>query len=305
MQQVRLPLGDAGDDWRQAVRLSLARHRERRARLGVPGPGGAPDAAKVVPFQRPSPVRRIPVAAAGSQSSAAGLACAPEPAPIATPSPEPLAEPVIVAPPRPASPSGMTLPLPFATAEGHVEIEAPPPPNDIAEPIASLAVRPASPQARFRGGIEDAAWAVLLAASFSLAAWIAHGFPAPMRLTRATLPWWLGLIVGLPAFWSLILAWTSMQLGAQTPGMRRAGLVVMTFDGRLADRALRRRRTWASVISLGALGLGYFWVFLDPDQMTWHDHLSGTLLVAPPRQHVAAGASAVGASAGSRLRTRQ
>jgi uncharacterized RDD family membrane protein YckC len=38
-------------------------------------------------------------------------------------------------------------------------------------------------------------------------------------------------------------------------------------------------RFTASCLSLAALGLGFFWVFVDPHRRTWHDHLSHTYIV--------------------------
>jgi uncharacterized RDD family membrane protein YckC len=72
----------------------------------------------------------------------------------------------------------------------------------------------------------------------------------------------------------------SFYLCGRTPGMRFAHLLVLTYDGMPANGRILRRRAWASLLSLGALGLGYWWVLVDEDRLTWHDHLSETYVTS-------------------------
>lgn len=310
-EQARLPLG--GPDWREEVRASMIRHRQRRARLGGAA-GGAGEAAgeaeKVVPFRRRPGTHRIPIVVQGASGretvlapttaapTAVSVALAPDagtniaagvngnaaiaPAlPAAEPLAEPVVAPVMAPPPRREAPPDITLPLPFAAQEGHVEIAAPAPrlPPAAASAAPILAVTPAPPGLRWAAGMEDGLCALGLALAFLLAGWFALGMPAPPHyLGRTELRFAAALLAALPAFWFMVLIGASLTWGAATPGMRRHGLRLVDFDGRPAGRAARRRRVWVSLFSLGALGLGYLWMFLDPDELTWHDHLSGTIV---------------------------
>jgi uncharacterized RDD family membrane protein YckC len=61
-----------------------------------------------------------------------------------------------------------------------------------------------------------------------------------------------------------------------TPGMRFAGLRLVDFDGRPADREQRCVRQIAAILSLAAAGLGLVWALVDEEKLTWHDHISKT-----------------------------
>lgn len=63
-----------------------------------------------------------------------------------------------------------------------------------------------------------------------------------------------------------------------TPGLRATRLKIFRFDGSPASRNLRRWRVVASALSFVSLGLGYAWIFLDEDQLSWHDRITRTHL---------------------------
>ena len=67
--------------------------------------------------------------------------------------------------------------------------------------------------------------------------------------------------------------------GGQTLGMRVWRMRVVTADGR--PLALRQAvlRLASALLSWATLGLGFLWVLVDPQQLAWHDRLSGTRLV--------------------------
>lgn len=70
----------------------------------------------------------------------------------------------------------------------------------------------------------------------------------------------------------------------QTVGMLAWRLRVERNDGaRLTWRDALLRLAGASV-SLAALGLGYFWIWIDRDQLAWHDRWSGTRVVVVPKK---------------------
>lgn len=63
-----------------------------------------------------------------------------------------------------------------------------------------------------------------------------------------------------------------------TPGLRATHLRIARFDGAPASRNLRRWRVVASALSFVSLGLGYAWIYLDEDQLSWHDRITKTHL---------------------------
>lgn len=42
-------------------------------------------------------------------------------------------------------------------------------------------------------------------------------------------------------------------------------------------------RVFAAFLSLACGGLGYFWMYIDKDGLSWHDRISGTQLVLLPK----------------------
>lgn len=77
------------------------------------------------------------------------------------------------------------------------------------------------------------------------------------------------LFVAYYGFWLLI--------GAETPGARWAGLQLVSWSGAPAKRRHRCIRALASLFSLAALGMGWFWILVDEHGLGWHDYLSQTL----------------------------
>lgn len=92
-----------------------------------------------------------------------------------------------------------------------------------------------------------------------------------------TLAGWLELL----ALWAVtgLYAVLSWRNGGQTLGMRPWRLCVTTADGTAPSwRALWLRFAVATA-SLLLGGLGFWWVWLDRDRLTWHDRASGTRMV--------------------------
>jgi uncharacterized RDD family membrane protein YckC len=70
----------------------------------------------------------------------------------------------------------------------------------------------------------------------------------------------------------------------QTIGMLAWRLRVQRPDGsalRWRDALLRQA---GACVSLAALGLGYFWIWIDRDRLAWHDRWSGTRVVVLPKK---------------------
>ncbi|HXH02197.1 MAG TPA: RDD family protein [Candidatus Competibacteraceae bacterium] len=71
--------------------------------------------------------------------------------------------------------------------------------------------------------------------------------------------------------------------GGQTLGMRAWRLRVQQHDGRPLTWRHALLRFLLALLSWLPLGLGYWWLLVDPERMTWHDRWSGTVVVRLPR----------------------
>ncbi len=106
---------------------------------------------------------------------------------------------------------------------------------------------------------------------------------ALLAVTRAPIPagtWYHQAILLLAAFGYFGLPWTRT---GQTLGMKAWRIRVRTFDGRNLSWSRAALRFVAAGVSLLALGLGFAWVLVDAQRMSWHDRLSRTVLVVVPR----------------------
>lgn len=97
-------------------------------------------------------------------------------------------------------------------------------------------------------------------------------------------PWllWAHRIALAASIWGFF-AWFWIH-GGQTLGMRAWRLRLVAVDGSAITWAQTIRRFAGATLSLVALGLGYLWVLFDPDRRSWHDRLSGTVLVGVPKR---------------------
>lgn len=67
--------------------------------------------------------------------------------------------------------------------------------------------------------------------------------------------------------------------GGQTLGMRAWRIRVQKRDGGPIDWPRAALRSAVGVLSLGLLGLGFWWAWLNPQRRTWHDLAAGTVVV--------------------------
>jgi len=67
--------------------------------------------------------------------------------------------------------------------------------------------------------------------------------------------------------------------GGQTLGMRSWRLRVEAVDGDRVRWRLALVRFLGACISWLVLGAGFLWALVDPGRRTWHDRLSGTVIV--------------------------
>lgn len=67
--------------------------------------------------------------------------------------------------------------------------------------------------------------------------------------------------------------------GGQTLGMSAWRMRLLTADGGRVSWRQAIVRVAGACLSTLAFGLGYLWMLIDGDGLTWHDRLSGTRLV--------------------------
>lgn len=85
-----------------------------------------------------------------------------------------------------------------------------------------------------------------------------------------------------PPFWFLyhVVLWTWK---GTTIGGIVFGLKIIREDGRPVTLAVAFVRSLASLFSLIALGLGFFWAGWSREKRAWHDRIAGTIVVQMPR----------------------
>ncbi|MCS3902171.1 putative RDD family membrane protein YckC [Methylohalomonas lacus] len=79
----------------------------------------------------------------------------------------------------------------------------------------------------------------------------------------------------------LYLAWQWTR-GGQTLGMKAWRLRLVSNDANGLNWARALLRFLAALLSLAACGLGYAWLLVDRERLTWHDRLSATRLERTP-----------------------
>ena len=65
------------------------------------------------------------------------------------------------------------------------------------------------------------------------------------------------------------------SFGESTPGMRFARIALCTCSDENPVRSAMRRRLLSTALSALPLGIGVLWAFVDEDNLSWHDRLSG------------------------------
>jgi uncharacterized RDD family membrane protein YckC len=69
-----------------------------------------------------------------------------------------------------------------------------------------------------------------------------------------------------------------MLSSSQTPGMKYRQLIVVTSEGDLLDPKNACVRSFGYVISILPMLLGFVWMLIDPEHLTWADKVSGTYI---------------------------
>jgi uncharacterized RDD family membrane protein YckC len=84
-------------------------------------------------------------------------------------------------------------------------------------------------------------------------------------------------IYGICFFTLAVIYFLLFMLSAsQTPGMKWRRLIVVTRDGELLDPRHACLRGFGYLISTLPVLLGFIWILVDPEHLTWADKVSST-----------------------------
>jgi uncharacterized RDD family membrane protein YckC len=89
----------------------------------------------------------------------------------------------------------------------------------------------------------------------------------------------VALLLVVVLFFGVFWTWRG-----QTIGMLAWRLRVERSDGSLLTWRDALLRLGGACVSLAALGLGYFWIWIDSERRAWHDRWSGTRVVVQPKK---------------------
>jgi len=149
-------------------------------------------------------------------------------------------------------------------------------PSGTHKPVASAPAPTAGVMRRIAAGCYDALLlgAIWMLATLAIVA-LRGGEPVP--------PGQLGyqlLLLGATALFFI----TSWLRGGQTLGMRAWRLRVERQSGDPLDARTGMVRFVGGLLSVLACGLGLLWLWIDRDELTWHDRLAGTRVVVVPKR---------------------
>jgi uncharacterized RDD family membrane protein YckC len=81
----------------------------------------------------------------------------------------------------------------------------------------------------------------------------------------------------------VFFGWSWTRSG-QTVGMTAWRLRIERPDGTLLTWREAMLRIAGAFVSLAALGLGYFWIWIDRDRLAWHDRWTQTRVAVLPKR---------------------
>lgn len=183
----------------------------------------------------------------------------------------------------------------------HRPIELPPPPRRAPVATRSRAVtapRRTSAPGDTRVLAPAAAWRVLLAAVIDVLVLVAVSgtvivielwflgkleFQTTFRLPLDIAAEWVFVYQG-PLLHALavsaVVGWIlGVRPGGRTLGRRLVGTVVVRSSGRPYTVGVILLRAVGLLVTIGTVGLGFFWALFDPHRRAWHDLLAGTVTV--------------------------
>ena len=144
---------------------------------------------------------------------------------------------------------------------------------DESEPTA-MSVPAAALGRRFLAGVADGLLLLFALACFVAIFWWVVGGHLPWR------PADLSVLAFVAGFFVLSYFALFGRLAPATVGQQAVGLVLRNLEGAAPTPAQAFWRAFGYLVSLSALMLGFVWALVDSDRLTWHDHISGTLLTS-------------------------
>jgi len=82
---------------------------------------------------------------------------------------------------------------------------------------------------------------------------------------------------------AILYFWFFWRQAGQTTGMQAWRLKLITPTGGRISTAQVILRLVGATVSAGCVGLGYIWMLIDKESLTWHDRLSDTRLIVMPK----------------------
>jgi uncharacterized RDD family membrane protein YckC len=184
-----------------------------------------------------------------------------------------LAEPILSTPRILEAPEVVPPP----PAMGGILIEPDPVREPERRPGIEIPLKTASLTRRLAAGVIDFLIVLISAAVF---AYLVEKLVAP----RLPIPRFAEAAAAVVAVFWVLYQYMLIVYNGSTPGLRTARLLLRRFDGSPVPRRVRRWRVITSVLSGLSLGMGYAWLFLDEDALSWHDRITRTYLEHQPKE---------------------
>lgn len=116
------------------------------------------------------------------------------------------------------------------------------------------------------------------------------GASSLVQLIGLLLPKWIWLTAALPvvitavvSFIPLTYFFLTVGIAGQTLGKALMGIRIVDAGGGRLSLARSLIRTFAYLVSLIPLLMGFLWILIDRDRRAWHDLISGSRVVYEPR----------------------
>ena len=110
------------------------------------------------------------------------------------------------------------------------------------------------------------------------------------ELIGVVLPKWVWLSTAIPAAVGAVVSLVpfiyfsaAVAISGRTVGKAVMGIRVLDLDGGRLPTARALLRTAAYLASLVPLFAGFFWVLVDRDRRSWHDHIARSRVVYEPQ----------------------
>ena len=171
----------------------------------------------------------------------------------------------------PAEAEEMSLGEPLAKSPPMEILVGSPTQTEPEEPERAEGIFLASLGRRFVAGMTDALVLILGAAVFGIIFWRFCGRLSLGLLNIAVLG--LVAVILIFAYFAVFIA-----IASATPGLLWMGCEIRNLGG---DHPTIRESFWRAfgiLVSLSALMLGFVWAWVDSDELTWHDRMSGTVI---------------------------